>query len=174
MPPLFPLPRRNATENFFVENSAADSPGRFPPSWEPGTGSAASAPPRLTVWSPEGGVREAASERESKPPPHPPPLSRCPRRRCGRNVRFVSRARRSRRIPALMPHAPTSCRIAGWRMRRRSCDVGKRPSHGSGPAACWAQLHSEMRACRACRSRRITPSWAVSPRGRFAQMVTVV
>ena len=69
--PLSPLPR-NATENFFVENSTADSTRRFPPSWEPGNGSAASAPPRLTVWSHEGGVREA-SERESEPPPARPP-----------------------------------------------------------------------------------------------------
>ena len=167
-PPFPPLPR-NATENFFVENSTADSTRRFPPSWEPGNGSAASAPPRLTVWSHERGAREAASKRESEhpPPPLPPALPvtsppvwyKCSICEPGSPISKDPRA-----------HAAS----AGWRTGCRPCDVCKRPSHGSGFAACWTQLHVDMRACRACRSRRISPSWAASPRRRLPHAVSVV
>ena len=34
-----------------------------------------------------------------------------------------------------------------------------RPSHGPSPAACWAQLHADMRASRACRSRPHRRHW---------------
>ena len=180
-PPPFPPFPRNATENFFVENSTADSMRRFPPSWEPGNGSAASAPPRLTVWSHERGVREAASEHESEPPEI-----------CVRRV-MVPFGLHTSLTPPIVWHTCTwTCehagladlvgsrphgrhrRDVGCRTRCPSCDGALRPKHRRGPADCLAHLHVDMRACRACRSRRITPSWAASRRGRLAHAVSVM
>ena len=103
---------------------------RLPPSWEPGNGSAASAPPRLTVWSHERGVREAASEHESEPPEI-----------CVRRV-MVPFGLHTGLTPPIVWHTCTwTCEHAGladllgsrpngrhhgevgWRTRFQSCDV---------------------------------------------------
>ena len=51
-----------------------------------------------------------------------------------------------------MPHRPVGARGVGHVML--ACGLHTGPA----PPLCWAQLDPDMRACRACRSRRILPS----------------